>query len=137
MPTDFEIDTNDILGFNFESYCCLMRGCSISHPEKYQKIRKAVMETVRRDAVKNIYKTFFNVLTKGQDINGGIIVGFNIDGTPCKPGYPSNKVSDFAQGAAEAMTRYCNDCVDIILPQSYDRLAEAKLTIKGQASAIN
>ena len=134
--TNFKINTDDILGFNYESYCADMRGLAMAKPEKYQAIRKIVMEQVQRDAVRNIYITFFNVLTNGEDKDNAHIPGFDINGVRCKPGYPSNKVSDFAQEAAEHMTRFCNQCVDIILPEKYDQLSEAKLTIKGKAGSI-
>ena len=135
--TNFKIDTSDILGFNYQSYCSDMRAMAMNSPSEYSKVRKVVMDAVIRDAVSNIYITFFNVLTKGADKGGSHIPGFVVNGTRAKPGYPSNKVSDFAQEAAEVMTKYCMDCVNIILPEDYHKLSEQKLTLKGKAAGID
>ena len=129
--TNFRVDTNDILGFNYESYISTVRATALSDPKTYFALRKTVMEKVRRDAVGSIYTTFFNVLTSGTDVNDDPISGF--DYQPC---YPSDKVSLFAQKAAKHMTQFCNECVDIILPDDFEKLAERKLNIKGQANTI-
>ena len=70
-------------------------------------------------------------MTTGTDV-----IGEEIDGFPYKPCYPSDKVSLFAQKAAKHMTQFCNECVDIILPDNFEKLAERKLNIKGQANTI-
>jgi len=129
--TNFRVDTNDVLGFNYEAYIADVRAIALSDPSSYFKLRKTVMEKVRRDAVGSIYTTFFNVLTTGTDVEGNAISGFEYQ--PC---YPSDKVSLFAQKAAKHMTQFCNECVDIILPDNFEKLAERKLNIKGQANTI-
>ena len=131
MATNFRVDTNDVLGFNYEAYIADVRAIALSDPSKYFALRKTVMEKVRRDAVGSIYTTFFNVLTAGTDVNDDAISGFDY-----KPCYPSDKVSLFAQKAAKHMTQFCNECVDIILPDNFEKLAERKLNIKGQANTI-
>lgn len=136
LTTNFRVNTNDVLGFDYESYIADVRALALSDPKAYFLLRKTVMEKVRRDAVGSIYTTFFNVLTLGQDVNNIDIGGFNIGGIHCTPKYPSDKVSLFAQKAAKHMTQFCNECVDIILPDNFEKLAERKLNIKGQANTI-
>ena len=131
MTTNFRVDTDDVLGFNYEAYIADVRAIALSDPSKYFLLRKTVMEKVRRDAVGSIYTTFFNILTAGTDVNDDAISGFDY-----KPCYPSDKVSLFAQKAAKHMTQFCNECVDIILPDNFEKLAERKLNIKGQANTI-
>ena len=131
MTTNFRIDSSNILGFDYEAYIADVRALALSNPAEYFKLRKIVMEKVRRDAVGSIYTTFFNVLTAGTDVNDDAISGFDY-----KPCYPSDKVSLFAQKAAKHMTQFCNECVDIILPDNFEKLAERKLNIKGQANTI-
>ena len=134
--TNFKVDTDDVLGFNYEAYIADVRALALSSPAEYFKLRKIVMEKVRRDAVGSIYTTFYNVLTQGQDKDGAYIIGFTLNGDNAKPCYPSDKVSLFAQKAAKHMTQFCNECVDIILPDNFEKLAERKLNIKGQANTI-
>ena len=134
--TNFKVNTNDVLGFDYEAYIADVRALALSEPSKYFALRKIVMEKVRRDAVGSIYETFFNVLTSGTDKDGQPITGFNINGSRARPCYPSDKVSAFAQEAAKHMTQFCNECVDIILPDDFEKLAERKLNIKGKANTI-
>ena len=134
--TNFKVSTDDVLGFNYEAYIADVRALALSNPSEYFRLRKVVMEKVRRDAVGSIYETFFNVLTAGEDKEGNPIDGFELNGDHARPCYPSDKVSLFAQKAAKHMTQFCNECVDIILPDDFEKLAERKLNIKGKANTI-
>ena len=61
--TNFKVNTSDVLGFDYEAYIADVRAMALSNPSEYFKLRKIVMEKVRRDAVGSIYETFYNVLT--------------------------------------------------------------------------
>ena len=132
---NFRLDTNDVLGFDYSSYVDEMRALAISEPAKYFKLRKEILEKVRRDAVGDVYTTLFNVLSAGKD-KAGAPIGATFGRGVYIPKYPSNKINDFAITVASDMADHINRAIDIILPDSFEKLAGDKLMIKGAGSRI-
>lgn len=131
----FQLNTNDVLGFDYEMYVSSIRALALSKPDEYFKLRRDVLQKVKKDAVGNLYKTFFNVLSLGQDIDGRAIgkLGSNDEFRPC---YPSQKINDFAISVASDLADHINRCIDIILPDDFEKIASNKLNLKGRASVI-
>jgi hypothetical protein len=130
----FQIDTNDVLGFNYQQYVAEIRALALSKPSDYFSLRRAVLAKVKRDAVGDLYKTLFNVLSLGIDKEGnkiGVLGGGNFI-----PGYPSQKINDFAIEVAEDLAEHLNNAIDIILPDDFEKIASNKLCIKGNANTI-
>ena len=73
MSNKFQLDTNDVLGFNYASYVANVRALALSKPADYFKLRKEVLRKVKGDAVGNLYRTLFNVFSMGTDLGGNAI----------------------------------------------------------------
>ena len=132
----FELDTDDVLGFAYSEYISNMRGMAIAQPAKYFQLRSDVMKTVKRDAVGSLYKSIFNILSKGTDLKGASIGALG-DDPRYIPHYPSQKINDFAIEVAASLADSLNKVVDILMPDDFEKLASQKLLIKGKSSAID
>ena len=135
MSNKFQLDTNDVLGFNYASYVANVRALALSKPADYFKLRKEVLKKVKEDAVGNLYRTLFNVLSKGTDLSGNPI-GTLGSSTDMQPGYPSQKINDFAIQVASDLADHINRAIDIILPDDFEKLASGKMSLKGRANVI-
>jgi hypothetical protein len=128
---NFMVDTSDFLGFKYAEYCNEIYGLALSEPTKYFALRKEVLKKAKTDAVGDLYKTFYNLLSKGQDKAGNAI----LDGR--EPGFPQQKVNEFALGAAATLDKIIQDAINIILPLDYKEMATERLAQKGGARGIN
>ena len=123
----FELDTNDVLGLNYASYVDVMRAKALTQPGEYFTLRQQVQKKAKKDAVENVYKTVFNLLTLGQSIDykpiGLIGTGNYV------PGYPSQKVNDLAIQGAQIMADYLDTVCNIALPGDFATLASNKMSL--------
>ena len=134
MANQFKLDTNDVLGLNYQKYCEKIKSLALSKPSEYFDLRQEVLEKVKADAVGNLYNTLFAVLSEGKDLAGNPIGKLGTEKfVPC---YPSQKINDFALGAATDMAEWINDAIDIILPDDFEKIAMGKLRLKGKGSSI-
>ena len=131
----FFLDTDDVLGFAYQQYVSNIRGLALSKPSEYYQLRAQVMKQVKTDAVKNLYKTIFQILSKGRKFDGGSIGVFGTG--DYVPSYPSQKINDFTISVAAQLGDALNQVIDIILPDDFEKLARAKLSIQGKSSAID
>ena len=142
MANKFELDTNDVLGFAYQEYVSEIRALALSRPAEYFQLRKDVLKSVKTDAVGNLYKTLFAVLSKGETMTGGKIgtnndVGKHLGGpNGLHPSYPSQKINDFCIQVASDLADHINRAIDIILPDDFEKLASGKLNLKGRANVI-
>ena len=134
MSNKFELDTNDVLGLNYSAYVDNMRALALTKPGDYFTLRQQVQKKVKEDAVAQVYKTVFNVLTLGANVSNqpiGVLGTGNY-----VPGYPSQKVNDIAIQGARIMAEYLDSVCNIILPGDFTTLASSKMSLKGRANVI-
>jgi hypothetical protein len=121
MADRFRIDTEDFLGLKYENYKNELYAMALSTPSEYFKLRKSVLEVVKTQAIKDIYTQFYNLLSKGQDINGAVI------GDLPEPGFPQQNVSKFALKAASTLDKILEEAIEIILPIDFKHLSQKRL----------
>jgi hypothetical protein len=129
----FYLETSDVLGFKYQEYVADIRALALSKPAEYFQLRKEVLKSVKNDAVSALYKTLFNVLSTGTNIQGRPIGRL---GSDFSPGYPSHLINDFSIGVASDLADHINRAVDIILPNDFEQIAAGKLNLKGKANVI-
>lgn len=130
----FFLDTDDVLGFGYQEYVASIRALALSKPAEYFNLRREVLKKVKIDAVSNLYKTLFNVLSSGTDIHSkpiGILGSGNF-----KPNYPSQRINDFCIQVASDLADHINRAIDIILPDDFEELASGKMSLKGRGNVI-
>jgi hypothetical protein len=132
--TNFKISPANVLGLDHQEYVCAVRALALSKPAEYFELRAQVLRSVKRDAVSNLYNTLFAVLSAGTDLQGRPIGKLGTSGY--KPMYPGPKINDFSIQVASDLADHLNRCIDIILPEDFEQIAERKLNLKGRANVI-
>ena len=129
MAERFQIETDDYLGFKYEEYKNDLYAMALSKPSEYFTLRKKVLQKVKTEAIGDIYKSFFNILSKGTDKAGAQIIV--IDGVgPAAPSYPQQEVSKIALKAARTLDEILEQVIDIILPANFKDLANSRAVQK-------
>jgi len=138
--TSFKIDTADYLSINYSAFRDDMLELALSKPSDYFRLRKAVLQAVKKSAVENIYTIYYNLLTTGTDPAGNNILtgggAADLAGI-FKPSYPKQLVNKFALGASETIDKIAEDAVELLLPRNYKDIANERTSTKGKASGID
>lgn len=147
---NFQLDPALSLGFSYQQYVASVRALALTHPDEYFAMRRDVLEAVRTDAVGNLYKSLFMVLTKGKSFDDKQLTygpPAPITGTKTPvakfgtgvyiPNYPPQKVNDFAMAVASDLADHINRAIDIILPDNFEQLASNNMRLTGMAKSIN
>ena len=121
MADRFVIDTEDFLGLKYEQYKNELYSLALSTPADYMKLRKETLAVVKNQSIKDIYTQFYNLLSKGEDINGAQI------STLPPPSYPAQMVSKFALKAARTLDTILEEAIEIILPLNFKELSTKRL----------
>ena len=135
---NFKIDTSNYLGISHSTYKNRLLEIALTQPAQYFKIRENVLKNVKENAIKNMYDTFYNVMSSGKiggtnAATGDLTVDAN---TIFVPAYPNQKITEFALGAAKTLDAICDECIEIILPINYKDLAESRLARKGESDRM-
>ena len=127
---DFKLDTADYLSIEYNSFRDDMLELALSKPSEYFKLRKTVLQAVKKDAVENMYKTYYNLLSKGTDLaDQPIEDGF-------VPHYPKQLVNQFTLGAAKTIDKIAEDAIELLLPRNYKDIANERTSTKGKGEMI-
>jgi len=127
--SNFEINTDDYLGFEYEEYLNNVNAMAISKPSEYYKMRAEVLAEVKKKVVKEVYTAYYTLLTTK------VMGTFN--GQNLVPHYPTQKASKFALEASATTNAILNKALEIVLPVNYSDIANQKLIQKGQADKID
>ena len=138
----FNIDTGDYLGIKYESFKDEMLALALAEPSEYFKLRKAVLQRVKQQAVEDQFRIYYNLLTAGTDKDGREVIpgGAGVKAETVakfKPNYPKQLTSQFALGAAKTIDKIAEEVVEILLPKDYksisqdrfSKIAEGKMSI--------
>jgi hypothetical protein len=132
LPSSFRVDPNNYLSHNYEDYLSEIYAVALSQPTKYFEMRKNVVKAVKRDAIKSLYNTFFEVLTTGR--SGGTVLLRNSLDNPIEPRYPEQDVNEVCLSAAATLDKICEDVVNIILPRNINDILSDKLSKQGKST---
>ena len=128
---NFKVNTSNFLGFEYNRYINDLQALAMSKPSEYYELRSAVLEALKEKVVKEVYDSYYDLLTEGKIKDSKAIMGNR------NPAYPCQKASEFALGAASTVNKILDDCLEIILPESHMDVAKLRLTKKGDASQID
>ena len=90
------VDTSLYLGFKYQEYCNEIYAIALSTPSDYFKIRKKVLDKVKTEAIKDIYTSFFNILSLGTSQDGRTPIITPANGPALVPSYPTQKINIIA-----------------------------------------
>ena len=138
QDSKFFLETDDVLGFSYQSYLSSIRGHSLAKPSEYYQMRAAVTQSVISEAVRNLYTTIFQILKNGRKFDGGVIANSHGFGTGnFVPNFPSHKINDYNIEISSILGDALNKIIDILLPDDFTKLASAKLSIQGKSASID
>jgi hypothetical protein len=118
----YSVKPSNYLGMEYEAYKSDLYALAISKPSEYFRLRKNVIQSVKTDAVGNIYTTFKNILSEGKSLNGSPLIQ-TTDGTQYKPNYMNQDIGIIALKAAKTLDKILDEVIEIILPQNFKALA--------------
>jgi hypothetical protein len=125
MPQNFEVNTSDYLGFEYEEYLNKLMALAMSRPAEYYDIRSKTLAALKKVVVENIYTEYYKLLTS-QPLTGS--------NPALTPNYPQQKASQFALAASKTINEILNSALDIILPANHLDVAKLKLTERGNVT---
>ena len=128
--SNFKVDTSDYLGFKYEQYRDDLYALALAKPSEYFKLRKVVIDKVKTQAIGNIYKSFYNILSQGTDAGDQPII--IIDEKPVAPSFPAQEVSKMALKAARTLDDILNEVINVILPSDFKQLANSRAVQKSE-----
>ena len=130
----FYLDVENSLGLKYNEYVNQIRALALAKPSDYFKMKAAVMKSVKSDAISDLYKTLFNILSLGKSKGGANIDKMGTAGfEPC---YPSQLINALALDAASTLNDHLNKVLDIILPDDFESLAAKRIEIKGKGAIV-
>jgi hypothetical protein len=130
---DFKVDTSNHSGLDYETYKSKMKTFAMTKPAEYADMRIEVIEKLKKEAMKDIYKTFYMLLTEGQTKDGKAILTNGDWVAKFKPNMNYQQVSEIALGAVKTYHKMIDDALEDVIPDYLDKLAGS--VVKKQADA--
>ena len=124
----FTVDVENYLSFQFDDHKNKMLALSLSNPSAYESARSKMVHEIRNKTVKDFYATLMSVMTTGKLAGASTTIISDVT-----VGYPRQESAKFCISASETLNRICVDCVDIILPPPYSRIALQRDSDLGKA----
>ena len=128
---NFNLNTANYLGFEYESYLNAMNAVAISKPSLYAEIRIEVLDRLKKKILDEVYKTYYDLLTEAKDFPKLLSVAK--DG----PRYPAQDASSFALGAARTINKILDEVLKIVLPSDQAQFASLQTSMKAAAASID
>jgi hypothetical protein len=121
---NFRISTSDYLGYSHQSFQRKTYADALTNPARYFEMREKVITSMRDANVKAIYDTLYSALVEGKDIDNNQICP--------PPNYPKQKVAEITIQAAQTIQKIFEDAVELILPASYQQIAEQRTVARSK-----
>ena len=129
--SNFEVNPANYLGFEYEEYKNDLYALPLSKPSEYFELRKAVLKSVKTDAIGDIYGTFSKILGPGQNNAKTEIIKTST--SPANhPNYPAQEISKIALKAARTLDEILNEVIEIIFPSNFKQLANTRAVQKSE-----
>ena len=122
--TNFAVDPSNYLGHNYSSFKNGLYKLALTNPSAYYDLREKVLQSVKKDAINEIYKTVFNLLSEGKDKNGNVL--FSILSQP-KVSYPSQKINEVSLGFSATLDEMVQEIVELLIPVDFNTIVNKKL----------
>jgi hypothetical protein len=120
---NYKVDPDNYMGFQHDEYKTKCYSLALSDPTKYYELRSTVFTAIKRNALKNLYKTFYDILSTGE-LDGADIIK-NI--VKVAPNYPNQKASKFALDACATLMPVIESVIEILLPIEGTETAQKRM----------
>jgi hypothetical protein len=141
--TNFRVNTDNALGFEYDEYKSKLYQLALTNTKDYFALRNAVYSNIKKGMIKQLYNTFFNLMTSGALTNpngtpakdGSAIDGSNVI-FDFVPNYPEDEVNTISLKAARTLEILLKEALDIIIPKDYYQLAEDRARQKSDLQKL-
>jgi len=133
MSANFQLNTGDVLGFNYRNFISKQKGLAISKPDAYYKERNDTMDAVKVICVEETYKALFSLLTKGEYKSGTTAV--QISNKPVS--YPPQKINDLLIEICSTLADSLEEVVELVFPSDFEKIADSRLLIKTKGESVS
>lgn len=130
---NFQVDTSNYMGFQYEEYLNELQALAMSQPSKYYEMRKSVLKLLKQKVVSDVYKEYYGLLTTGNVGNGNPI----LDTLKISPNFPNQEASKFALESAKTINQILDKCLDLILPNNHLDVAQLRIRRKHAGDNID
>ena len=127
---NFNLNTSNYLGFQYEEYLTKLNAIAISKPSLYAEIRVEVLDILKQNILDEVYKTYYDLLTDAEKFDKLR----KAVGGPC---YPAQDASSFALGAARTINKILDEVLKIVLPSDQAQFASLQTSMKAAAASID
>jgi hypothetical protein len=143
MSFNFKIDPADYAGIDHESYRSDMLQLALSSPTEYTKLRKEVLNIVKKKAVNSQYAIYYYLLTAGQESGTGdggdsILKRSTAVQDATKdmfvPKVPAQIVNEFALKASKTIDKIAEEAIEMILPADWKQIADNRTFSKTKST---
>ena len=139
---NFKIDPANYAGIDHESYRSDMLQLALAQPTEYSKLRKTVLNVVKREAVNSQYAIYYNLLTEGLktvDNKASVSILPEADYSDAmqkmfKPKVPSQIVNEFALKAAKTIDKIAEEAIEMIIPADWKHIADNRTFSKTKST---
>ncbi len=120
---DYIIDPANSNALQYRLYLQKLKGTALTRSTEYHNVRHHVMKKLLEQTQRDVFKTFYKLLTEGKDHSGqSIITGmpateFGIWAPVFVPNLPKKEVSTIAMSAVDAVSAILDDVLEKILPE--------------------
>jgi len=129
---NFQLNTGDVLGFNYRSFISSQKAIAISDPKTYYQQRNDLMQDLKVTIIEKMYENLFNVLTIGKPPAGG-----KSSQLATKPCYPPQKINDLLINLCSDLAENLEEVVELVFPSDFEKIADSRLLIKTRGESVN
>ena len=137
----FELDPNNYLSHEYNTYLTHLQEMALSKPADYFKLRRQAENKVKTEVSRYLFKTIYYLLSKatvsqldgreGDFIYDGIA---GVDKATFSPKYPAQKINEICLSSVKTIDEILDEIFDILLPPSITQVLGEKLSKQGKAT---
>ena len=130
----FYINIENELGLSYKKQRSALLGVALAKPANYYNLRAQLVEDITTKQVKDAYELYWGILKEGV-ISAKKIEYLNASDAKVQlvPDLPEHMINKFASRVAATLEEIAEECVNMILPDDFLKLAQEKQ--KGVLSA--
>ena len=142
MSFNFKINPADYAGIDHEAYRSDMLQLALTQPTEYTKLRKELLNIVKKTAVNSQYAIYYYLLTVGQEAGTGdggnsILKNAKLEEATKDmfvPHVPSQIVNEFALKASKTIDKIAEEAIEMILPADWKQIADNRTFSKTKST---
>ena len=126
----FYIDIANELGLGYKKNRAVLLGTALGKPANYYALRAELVEKLTEKQVTDAYKMYWDILKLGilpDTVQAHTFENGNgVKGTKLIPDLPEHLINKFASRVAATIEEMAEECVNMIMPEDFLKLAHEK-----------